>query len=305
MDVTGQVLVLFLLILFGYAARKARIMDDAALGHFSAFVANITLPALIVVSLQRPFSRGLLGSAAATLGLSVAVYAFSFAAAAVYPSLIRAGKKERGVQRYAIIFSNVGFMGFPVVEAVLGGDALFNLAIYNIPFYFLAFSVGAWLIARDGKRPLLLTWRTFVNPSVAATLVGIALFLLSVKLPAPLHRALKLTGDATSPLSMIVIGAILARMDPRAVVGRWRNFVTTAVRLVVLPAAVYAALYALGLRGLLLALPVLVVAMPVAANATLLANLYEGDTESASAMVFISTLACVATIPAIALLFAG
>ncbi len=299
MNVAGQVLVLFLLIVIGYAARKFKTIDDGAVSHFTAFVLNLSLPALILASLQRPFSRELLGEAGTVLALAFGVYAVSFAFAAVYPALIRPARKARGVHRYAVIFSNVGFMGFPVVEAVLGKEALFYLAIFNIPFNLLAFSIGAWLIARDGERPVSLSWRTFVNPSVVAVAIGFFCFLFSVRYPEPLLRVLKMTGDITSPLSMIVIGAILARMDPRNVLGRWRNYVTTAVRLLLLPALSFVAMRALGLTGALRVLPTLVVAMPIAANTTILADVYGGDTENASSLVFLSTLACVVTIPVV------
>jgi len=301
MNVVTQVLVLFFLIAIGYGARKLRVIDDGAIGHFSSFVLNISLPALILVSLQRPFSRELLGEAGLALGLSFAIYGLSFLVAGLYPFLVPLSKKERGVHRYALIFSNVGFMGYPVVEAILGQKALFNLAIYNIPFNFLAFSIGAWLIAREGTRPLLLNWKTFINPSVMATLFGFLLFLGSVKLPAPLFQTLKMTGDITSPLSMIVIGAILGKMPFRSVLGTWQRYATTLVRLLMLPAMVGLLLYAAGFRGLFLVLPTIVTAMPVAANTSILAEVYGADAESASSLVFISTLFCIVTIPLVAL----
>jgi len=304
MNVISQVLVLFFLILIGYGAKKLRAIDDAAVNHLSSFVLNITLPALIVASLQRPFTRELLSQAGATLAIAFAVYGFSFAVAALYPALIRPDRKERGVHRYALVFSNVGFMGYPVVEAILGRDALFNLAIYNIPFNFLAFSVGAWLLAKEGNRPVSLSWKAFVNPAMVATLVGFLFFVFSIKLPAPVFQTLKMTGDVTSPVSMIAIGAVLARMDPRRVFGRWRTYATTVMRLAILPALVALILWNLGFRGILYALPVITTAMPVAANTTILANVYEADVETSSALVFISTLVCVATIPLIATMVA-
>jgi len=297
MDVSSQVLVLFLLIAIGWIARKAGVIDDAAIGKFSAFVINVTLPALILVSLQRSFTGDLLKEAGIILGISLSIYAASFGLAFVYPKLIGAGKRERGVHSYAIIFSNVGYMGYPVIEAILGKDALFLLAIYNIPFNLFAFGFGAWFISRDGNRKLKLDWRMLLNPCVVATVVGFVLFLFSFEYPPVLGRALRMTGDITSPLSMIVIGAILGRMDPRVVFGRWRTYVTSAVRLALWPALVGLAVYALGLRGTLLALPVLVLALPVAASTPIVANVYAGDVDSGSALVFISTLACALTIP--------
>ncbi len=297
MNVVGQVSVLFFLMMIGWVARKVKALDDLAIGRFSAFVVNIALPALIFISLQRSFSPDLLGEAGIILVLSLAMYALTFALAFFYPTLIGAKGRERGVHRYALIFSNVGFMGYPVVEAVLGKEALFHLAVYNVPFNLLAFSIGAWIIAREGNKKIHLSWRLMANPSVIATFVGFIFFLFSFRLPVPLYRTIEMTGNITSPLSMIVTGALLARMAPRSILGRWKTYVTTFMRLVLLPLITCVALYAIGMRGLLLSLPVLVAAMPVAANTTLLANLYDGDVENSGAMVFISTVACIITIP--------
>ncbi|HOJ99184.1 MAG: AEC family transporter [Treponemataceae bacterium] len=305
MQVFNQVLVLFLLILIGYGGRKTQAIEDTAVGHFSRFILHISLPALILASLQRPFSQELLQEALITLALSFALYGLYFLVAVLYPLAIPLFPQERGVHRYALIFSNVGFMGFPVVEALLGQGALFHLAIFNIPFNVLAFSIGAWLIAREGKRQVVLSWKTFVNPSVVATLLGFLLFVGSVKLPESLYRTIKMTGDITSPLSMIVIGAILARMDVRKIVGRWQYYVTVLVRLLGLPALVGALLYAVGLRGLLWVLPTIITAMPVAANTSILADVYGADAECASSLVFLSTLFCVATIPLVVLFGLG
>jgi hypothetical protein len=305
MDVSTQVLVLFLLIVIGWIARKAGVLDDTAISRFSAFVLNVTLPGLILTALQRPYSPELLRQSMVVLALSLSIYGASFLLAFLYPRLIGASRFERGVHSYAIIFSNVGYMGYPVVEAILGPESLFFLAIYNISFNLFAFGFGAWFISRDGNRKLKLSWKMLVNPCVISTIIGFILFLASVQYPAALGRALKMTGDITSPLSMIIVGAILGRMDPRVVFGRWRTYVTSLVRLILWPGAIAAVLYAAGLRGLLFALPVLVLALPVAASTPIVANVYEGDVDSGSSLVFISTLACVATIPVVAALVAG
>jgi predicted permease len=297
MNVVGQVSVLFFLMMIGWVARKVKALDDLAIGRFSAFILNIALPALILISLQRSYSPELMSDAGIILALAIGMYAVSFILAFFYPSLIGAKGRERGVHRYALIFSNVGFMGYPVVEAVLGKEALFHLAVYNVPFNLLAFSIGAWIIAREGTKKISLSWNLMANPSVIATLLGFTFFLFSFRLPGPLFRTVEMTGNITSPLSMIVTGALLARMDPRSILGRWRAYITTFIRLVLLPVGFCVALYAIGIRGLLLSLPVLVAAMPVAANTTLLANLYDGDVENSGAMVFISTVLCIITIP--------
>jgi predicted permease len=297
MGVASQVLVLFILMLAGFVCAKLRVTGPEMAGHFSSFIITITLPAMLIASFQRPFSRELLGEAGLALGVSAIVYGFAFILAFVYPRIIGMPGPERGVHRYALIISNCGFIGYPMVEAVLGPDYIFHAVIFNIPFSFLAYSVCAWLISKEGEKAIAISWKTFVNPCVAATVLGLMFFCFSLRLPEPLYRAVKMTGDMTSPLSMIVIGTTLAQADPRRVFGRWRVYVTVALRLLILPAAAALGFSFFGLQGRLLMLAVLLTAMPAGAATSILASLYGVAPEEASSLVFLSTLFCMATVP--------
>jgi predicted permease len=296
-DVAGHVLVLFLLILMGFVGFKIRLIGRGGTEHFAAFIINVTLPAMLLVSFQRPFSRDLLAEAGTALAVSLGYYGAAFALAAVYPRLLGMRGPERGVHRYGIVFSNCGFIGYPMVEAVLGPSYLFHAVVYNIPFNFLAYSLGAWFISREGKRPLAVSWKTFANPSVIATFLGFIIFIFSLTLPEPLFRGLKMAGDMTSPLSMLVIGVTLAQTNFRRIFGRWRIYVTALARLVILPALTGAGCYFLGLRGPLLCLAVLITAMPVGSTTSILASLYGAAEEEGSSLVFLSTLLCMFSIP--------
>ncbi len=300
MDVVSPVVILFLLILLGYVGRKTDLIADEAVSNFSALVVNISLPALIFNSLQREFSPELLALAGRTLLLSFALYALAFGIAFLWTALVRPPLAEKAVHEYALVFSNVGFMGFPLIEALMGKEALFALSILNVPFNLLAFSLGAWLLARHGKRPVRMGLRQFFNPCVIATLLGFVFFLFSWPLPGLLFQTLGLLGNTTSPLSMLIIGAVLARMPLREVFGRWRIYATSLVRIVVVPAISWALLYVLGVRDQELMLPVMAFAMPVAANTTLVADYYQGDSGTAGALVFLSSLGSVFTIPLVA-----
>ena len=204
---------------------------------------------------------------------------------------------ERGVHRYALIISNCGFIGYPIVEAVLGPSYIFHAVIFNIPLSFLAFSLCAWFIAKEGGNPLGLTWKTFLNPNVIATLLGLFFFMFSLTLPEPLYRGIKMIGDITSPLSMILIGTTLAQAKIRQIFGRWQVYVTTAIRLLLLPGIVGLLFYLLGIRGPLFMMGIIITAMPAGSSTSILASLYRTAPEEASALVFLSTLLCVITVP--------
>lgn len=311
----SQNLILFILMGIGFIAGKMGILSAAVNRGLSRFILDFTLPAVIVTSMQVPFSPELRNLALGTLGVSAAVYALSFALAYALVALYRkAPMPEKGVHRFAMCFSNVGFMGFPVAEAILGRESLFMVSIYNIPFQLLAFSVGILMIAGvkrdkgaqpagDGSqseaRPGPGTARSLINPAVLSALVGFALFLFSVRLPGPLMSALTILGETTTPLAMALIGATLASSSIKPILGNRRIWLTSLYRLAVHPLLVLGLGRLLGLSGLGLAVPVLIAAMPVAANTTILAGVYGGDAVSSGGLVFLSTVLSLGSIPLI------
>ncbi|HSV56664.1 MAG TPA: AEC family transporter [Magnetospirillaceae bacterium] len=295
-----QSVVLFMLLAAGYAAGKLKVLGPEAVRGLSRFIVDFSLPALVLVSLQKPFSPELRDQAFRMLGISVAIYFSALTLSMLWARVIRSPRQERGVHEFAGSFANVAFMGFPILGAFFGREILFDVSIYNIPFQFLAFSVGIVFLTRGKAGSLRLSPRQFISPAIIATAVGFLLFLGSVRLSGPLLASLTLLGDVTTPLSMTVIGAVLARMDARGVLGNPRVYLTSAYRLLVLPIATWLVLSGLGLQDRALAVPVLLAAMPVAANATILADAYGGDAETASSLVFVSTVASLATIPFLA-----
>lgn len=307
----GQSLVLFIMMSAGFAAGKLGILKGETVRSLSRFLLDFTLPALVIISMQKPFSPELRDQAMRVLGLSAVVYGAAFPLAYGLTALYRgAPAAEKGVHRFAMCFSNVGFMGFPVALSVLGRESLFMVSVYNIPFQILAFSVGIVLIRGAGPRSgvpdaprgtafsrLVAGAKAFMNPAVLAAVIGFALFLLSVRIPEPLYSAMELLGETTTPLAMAVIGAVLAGSKLGSVFSNPRIWLTTAYRLALYPLIVYGLAAAFGLEDLELAVPVLIAAMPVAANTTILAGVYGGDEVSASGLVFISTILSLISIP--------
>lgn len=310
----SQSFILFILMGIGFLAGRMGILTPAINKGLSRFIVDFTLPAVIVSSMQVPFSPELRNLALGTLGVSAAVYALSFALAYMLVSLYRtAPEPEKGVHRFAMCFSNVGFMGFPVAEAILGKESLFMVSIYNIPFQLLAFSVGIVMVtgrsrgasstmheqAAAGSQPGVTNTqaRSLINPAVLSAVLGFALFLLSIRLPGPLLSAITLLGETTTPLAMALIGATLAAASIKPILTNPRIWLTSLYRLIVHPLLVLGLGRLLGLSGLALAVPVLIAAMPVAANTTILAGVYGGDTVSSGGLVFISTVLSLVSIP--------
>ncbi len=295
-----QSIVLFLLIAAGFGAGKLKVLGPEAVRGMSRFIVDFTLPALVLVSMQKPFSAELRDEALRMLGISFAIYLSALPLAALWARVIGSRGPESGVHEFGGTFANVAFMGFPIMGAYFGKDILFAVSIYNMPFQLLAFSVGVIMLTRGNSGVPRISLRQWINPAILSTCLGFVFFLGSVRISGPLLSGLTILGDMTTPLSMAVIGAILARMEVRGILGNVRVYLTSVYRLILHPLALWAVLSAFGLRGNSLAIPVVLAAMPVAANASILSDAYGGDSETASALVFVSTAVSLITIPLLA-----
>jgi malate permease and related proteins len=295
LTVTLAILTLFLMIGAGYAARKHGFLETPRVHQLSHVLVNIALPALTISSMQVPHTGQAVGMAETTLAVAFAYYIGAFLASLLICRFLPATSREMGVFQFMLVFPNVGFMGIPVSEAILGPGSLFYVILFNLPFNLLVFTMGVWLLARD--RAGKFDWLLLLTPGLVASVIGLALFLAGYDIPFPVDSALEWTGRATTPLAMIVVGAMLATLPASRLAGDWRILTIAALRLVVLPVLAFLLLAPIIADRLLLTSTVLLIAMPVAANTVLLSEEYGVDATLASQGVFLSTLLCLATIP--------
>ena len=308
--VLTKVFILFLLLLAGFVARRLKIFDNTTTRGLNNIILKVTLPALTIVSMQMNYNTSLLVESAQLLFISISVYAASFFIALIIPFILKPHNGERGVFQFVTIFSNVAFMGFPVIKSVFGESALFYAAIYNLPFNFLTFTLGVILLLQDkvfsstsepgnGYR---ISINQILNPGVVSVILGFALFVLNIRLPQIIKEPMELLGNITIPMSMFVIGAILAQNSIIKAFTNWRLYILTALRLLILPCILWLILRNFIDNKVFLGVIVLICGMPAAASTPILAQAYGGNYETAAQSVFLSTMLSIFTIPLLALI---
>ena len=295
--VTNQILVLVILMTVGFLSFKLGITTKEAAAFFSSVTLKIALPCMLINIFNRPFDRELLAEAAIAVSASIIYTVCALLFAWFYPYMFGIKGPERGVHRYALVISNSGFIGYPVVEAIMGPFYLFHAAIYNVPNIIVAFSIAAWLIAKEGGKTINFSWRFIVNPPLVTTIIGFVMFMSSFSLPGPLEQSTKLIGSMVTPLSMMVIGISIAQADIKALLGSWRIYLTVFARLLFIPALVGLVCFLIGIRGHILMLLVIIVAMPAGSTTSILASIYDVATEEAGSIVGLSTILSAVTIP--------
>jgi len=292
---------LFALIGVGFGARRYGILTGNHVHLIAHVLVNVALPALTISSMQVPDTAKNLGIVDSMLIVAFCYYIAAFLISILVCRYITATPAETGVFEFMLVFPNTMFMGIPVTLAVLGQASLFYVILFNLPFNFLVFTLGVWLLARG--RPGKLDPKVLFSPGLVASIVGLGLFFAGYMLPSPVDGALELIGSATTPLAMLVVGALLATLPVKKLAGDMRIFLVTGLRLIVFPAVAFLVLSFFISDRLLLGVTVLLIAMPVAANSVLLSEEYEVDSTLASQGVFISTILCLTTIPVLAWFF--
>ena len=291
-----QVGVLFALMTVGYVCRKTNFLSDAFVKGCVNLLLLIVTPCLIVHVFQRPFT----GTALANLGHALA---FAFAAhllGIVFAEICfrRTDERQRGVLKFATVFSNGGFMAIPLEYALLGPDGAFYGAVYVVMFNLLCWTYGLKVMCghlKDMNRRIL-----FINPGTVGIAIGLPLFLTSTTLPVILHDPIKYITDLNTPLAMIVIGFYLADARFAAYFRCVPALVASALRLLIIPALVLAGLVAA--RGMRLDHTMAIAltasaSAPVAAMDTMFASKYGRDVDVSVGLVAVTTILSVATMP--------
>lgn len=259
---------------------------------------NIAIPAIAISSFNQNLPASALSSAIILLIFAVVSNVLSALLGAFlfrkYPT------NQKVVMQFIIVFTNCGFMGYPVMESIFGSIGVFYASIYGIVFNLFLWTYGRMLFTGVSN------WQTLkkalVNPGTLSTLFGLVLLLTPLKLPAFAANLTTTVGGLTSPLAMIVIGAMLAEVKFSEMFHGIHIYYGSFLRLLLLPATAFLVLKLLHVDHLTMAACVMLTAMPAASNSVIFAEKFEGDSLLASRIVVLSTVLSIITIPLFAIL---
>ncbi len=293
--IVNQVIILSLIMLIGIIARKKSILNAEVNSKLSDFLFNVTLPCLIVTSFSYEYSAEKMNNIKLIFMYSLLIHTLLIFISKIFA--MRFADDSKKVIRFVTVFSNSGFMGFPVLQGLYGNIGVFYGAVFNVPWNIFMLSFGSMLFT--GKKDLKALRGALTHPGIIATVIGMTMFVFSLSLPVPLGKALASVGSMTTPLSMIIVGSMLAEIRFKEVFSGFAVYYASAVRLIVVPVLTLLLMRLLQADHLLTQVCVTVEAMPAAVIATVLASKFGGDTKLASRCVFISTIISMVTIPLI------
>ena len=294
--ILSQMAVLFILLAVGFVGGKVKLLSVETGKLLSKIVINITTPCTILNSVMGGDVNITVGETAVFLLLAFLAYLLYILISIPMVRALGGDKENRGLYSYMAAFGNTAFMGFPVIIAIFGAASAFYVALFNIPFILLTFSVGIILISGKGRK---FDPKVFLNPSIIAALAAALIALTGFRAPMVVAESVRHIGGMTTPGSMLVIGSTLASVSFRDVFSEWRLYPVALVKLIVMPVVAWLVFRQLVGSEVLLGIIVILSGMPAAAMSAMIAIEYGGNGRIASGGVSMTTLLSGATIPLI------
>ena len=254
---------LALIIFVGFVAGKLRIIGETAQKNIMGLLMNLALPCLIVTSFAvDPAAAEIWHFGAVVLAAVITLLLSGLLGHLIY---IRMGRSDMGAAvKVCLIFTNVSFFGVPVAAALYGGALFMYYNVFGSVVRTANYAFSPLFLGNKApKRGFCAGLKDLLSPPLVAVIVGLVFYFSSLTLPRPLEQAVASIGDMTSPMGMLVIGAMLSRARLSDMRKMPVTLLITLMRLVLLPAAGVGILWLLGVEEYLFRLVTLYLCMPV------------------------------------------
>ncbi len=302
-DLLSIIGVLSLMLVTGYLCRRLGIIDEAASKRLSKLIITVGQPMMIIGALiSKEFSWDLLRAGLIYMLIGFLLHP-AMALVAYLASPLFEGGSRRGISIFSIIFNNCGFIGLPILNAIFPGRGAFYGAFFLIGFHIYIWTLGIWILSRDNDNVKLTPKKALVNFGTIPCALGLILYLLKAKLTIPTFVVdfTNHLGNLCLPISLLIIGALLATQDMRKMLCSWRLYFFNFVKLIAVPLAICfaAKLVTLGMDdpAPIILFCTVIAAMPSATTVAMLSEMYDLDSPYAAQVVGTTSLFSLATLP--------
>lgn len=293
LTVAAQVLSLFIMIFIGFVLGKLRLLTENATSSISNIILYVATPAAILQAFlnESPSKQKTINL------LLIAIFAIiAHILGILLSKLLIRNKVEntKAVLHFATIFSNCGYMSFPLQKALLGDIGIFYGAMYVAIFNIFMWSYGALTM---NKEKTFSFKKIFLAPTTIATLLALILYFVQLKLPSVVGTAVTALSNLNTPLPMIIIGYYLSTAKISAAFTDKRIYLASFLRLILIPAVLLFLMILCGIRGVPLIASIVAASAPAAAAATMFSIKFGRDTLCSVNAVTFTTLLSILTMP--------
>lgn len=291
----NSIILMAILMGIGYYLRIKGVLTDDGESALTYILVNVTTPAMVVNAMNIKFSFEQLKTGAVLLGIAVIFDIFLIFIGNLSALKTEDGEKVKMI-KYSVALMNGGFMGFPLAYQIYGSQGMFYATMFHTPNIIFLWTYGVSLLL--GKKKIKNRYKfMLLNPGMIGVYIGLILYFSQVKLPLFASNLLDLLTNATTVLSMIIIGSKIATIGIKDSFINKEAYVATFFRLIASPLVMILLLKFLDLDTMIEQIYVIYASLPVAVLMPILAQKYGGDIIFGSKIVVITHLVSLITIP--------
>ena len=291
-----QLCVLYIFIIVGFYLGKKRPDASKNSGIVSYVLVNVFFPAKIFLNFSTSFTVDYVKNNYISVFIGIGLLLLMLALGVGVAKLLGRTPYEKKVYVYSTAISNYAYLGYVLVGEALGDAAMNNLMTFCIPISIFCNTVGIAMLM-DKKINL----KNLFQPVTLAMFVGIAWGLLGLPMPQMLNTVLKSAGACMGPVSMVLVGLVLAGFTWKQLLPSWQAWGFCLVRLIIVPAMVYGVCMLIGqfipLPDAVYPSAVIMAAMPCGLNPVVYPKLIGQDCSLGAKLIPLTSILSMATIP--------
>lgn len=283
-----QTAVMFLLMLCGFILFRCQRITVEGSQTLANLLIYLVVPSVLIQSFHGKYSTQnaaalvlCAGASALLLGLAIAVSRLLFPGSPI--------------NKFAASFSNAGFLGIPLVTAILGAEAVFYITPFITLLNLLQWMYGTAALTQTKVE--LKPQKLLQSPIIVGACVGLLLFFTNFRLPEIVSRALGFVSGLNTPVAMLILGVYLAQSNVKSLFASRQLYAVSAVRLLLIPLLSLGVLWLIPIDAAPRLALLLAASAPVGANVAVYCQLYRLDHAYACTTVTLSTLLSIITLP--------
>lgn len=290
--ILNQILIMFLLMAFGYFLIKRRVLDKQGSKQVSNMLLKTITPMVIINAFNIEFSLLKLKELGLALCLGLIVLGIGFIIARLF-----LGKGNR-LEQFPAAFPNVGFFGIPLVQGLLGTGAVFYLTMVIVAYNIYSWTYGIYLIS--GQRDSFSLKKILTTPAFKGLGIGLLIFIFPWTLPSALSDSIRIVANLNTPLAMFILGSYIAEAPLTSIFKGKMAYKTCLIKLIIIPTTIVFALKLIPNQYETLKMVLLIAsAAPSGVVMAMFAQHYNADYSYGAQIISLSTLLSIISIPAI------
>lgn len=292
-----QVVILYILVAVGYLADRLKFFTESTAKKSNELLFYVITPAVILSSF---LSMDYSAQKAVSLGIAfLCVLGTMFLGILLSAPFFKNKGEDSAIYKFSVVYGNMGYMGLPVANAILGSEGVFYCSAGVVVFNIICFTHGVWLMSKhkNGGKAKLELKRIILNPGVISVLIGLPLFITGVNLPKLILTPISYLAGMNTPLAMILFGTYIANTDIKKMFFDKGIYLVGLFRLIVIPLAMLGIYKLAGISGTLLTACMITASVPSANNTVMFSAKYGHNTGTASKIVALVSFMSIFTLP--------